>query len=161
MVTYKRIRCPMRIWIHRSGNRHPPRLIPPAANVLNRCQEARPNDACLTHRLPVGLVLASADRHESNSIPRLEEERFFARGVERPYRRAADELPPAWHIQRIHAGLRTRNADRATWNTCAWRGVAWRSDALVHDAHIRKPREKAEHENTVGRGRMQRHDLIR
>ena len=102
---------PVRVRVHRPGDRHTVRLISPAAKVLDRRQHARADDGeRQRHGRP---QLVCRDRAKPDAIAGLEEKRLGAGWVVGLQRRPADDVPAARCHRRIDPGLPAGDRHRA------------------------------------------------
>src|SRR4051794_1990548 len=94
-----------------------------------------------------------------NRVSGFEKKRMLTRRIVRLDRGSANDIPTAWRIRRIDAGLAAGNANGSYWHAHARGRAARRRNPRIHRAHIRKSRQKSEHEDAIGRRTMQRDDL--
>src|ERR1700730_17471864 len=110
--------------------------------------------------VPGAVVLRAIDRIELHGVARLQEKRFGPGGIERLHWRAANQLPASRRLGRIDAGLHAGNPDRSERDAHARARVARHGNPGVHDAHVRKARDKPEHEDAIRPAGVQSHHFV-
>ncbi len=116
----------MRVRIHRTGDRHAGRLMSQAPEILHRREQARPDHE---KRGRCSCAHPRRSRHESDEIARRSRLGGARVGVEHRRAGAADQLPSARRLDRIHPCLLAGDADRSAGTRS--RGTRWRATAIA------------------------------